>query len=69
MLVLNRRQGERIVIGPDTELTVLEVRGKRVRLAFTAPATTTIRRAELPCHRPPDRQDQHPCSPTTAPPC
>ena len=33
MLILSRKHGERIVIGPDIELTVVAIRGERVHLA------------------------------------
>ncbi len=47
MLVLTRRIGERLRIGPDIELVVLDVRGRDVRLGVTAPATVPIHREEL----------------------
>jgi carbon storage regulator len=47
MLVLSRKRGERIVIGDDIVLTVVEVRGDRVRLGFEAPAATPINREEI----------------------
>ena len=47
MLVLTRRGGERVRIGPDIELVVLEVRGREVRLGVTAPASVPIHREEL----------------------
>jgi carbon storage regulator len=47
MLVLNRKCGERIVIGTNIELTVVDVRGGRVTLGFAAPRHTPIRRKEL----------------------
>ncbi len=47
MLVLSRKRGERIVIGDDITVTVLEVRGDRVKLGFTAPAEVPIHRAEV----------------------
>ncbi len=47
MLVLSRKQGEAIVIGDDVTVTVLEVRGDRVRLGFTAPGETPIHRQEI----------------------
>jgi carbon storage regulator len=47
MLVLSRKQGEAIVIGDDVTVTVLEVRGDRVRLGFTAPGETPIHREEI----------------------
>ena len=47
MLVLTRRIGERLRIGDDVEVVVLEVRGRDVRLGVSAPATVTIHREEL----------------------
>jgi carbon storage regulator CsrA len=51
MLVLNRKPGEQIVIGDDITLTVVEVRGDRVRLAFDAPDQVRILRTELACRQ------------------
>ncbi len=47
MLVLSRKRGEVIVIGEDITVTVLEVRGDRVKLGCAAPAETPIHRKEL----------------------
>ncbi len=47
MLVLSRKRGEVIVIDGDIRLTVVEVRGNRVRIGLTAPADVSIRRGEL----------------------
>jgi carbon storage regulator len=47
MLVLGRRPGEKVVIGNGITVTVVEVRGDRVRLAFEAPDQVRILRAEL----------------------
>jgi carbon storage regulator len=47
MLVLTRRVGERLRIGPDIEVVVLEVRGREARLGITAPATVPIHREEI----------------------
>jgi carbon storage regulator len=47
MLVLSRKPGEEIVIGADLRITVVAIRGNQVRLGFTAPAGTLIRRLEL----------------------
>ncbi len=47
MLVLTRRIGERVLIGDDIELTVLEVKGDSVRLGIQAPRETRIQRAEI----------------------
>jgi carbon storage regulator len=49
MLVLSRKPGEKVVIGDGITLTVIEVGGGRVRLAFDAPDQVRILRAELAC--------------------
>lgn len=47
MLVLSRKLGESVVIGGNIAVTIVEVRGNRVRLAFDAPAESRILRGEL----------------------
>ena len=47
MLVLSRKCGERIVIGPNIELTVVDIRGKRVRLAVDESREVSIHRQEI----------------------
>ena len=47
MLVLSRKKGERVIIGQDIYVTVLEVRGDRVRLGFECPLEVPIHRQEL----------------------
>ena len=47
MLVLSRKLGERIVIGPNIELTVVDIRGNQVRLAVEAPRDVSIHRQEI----------------------
>jgi carbon storage regulator len=47
MLVLSRKCGEKTVIGNEITVTVLEVRGDRVKLGFTGPAEVPIHRAEI----------------------
>jgi len=47
MLVLSRKLGERVVIGDGIVVTVLEVKGKNVRLGFEAPSDISIWRGEL----------------------
>jgi carbon storage regulator CsrA len=50
MLVYKRRQGEEIVINERLRNRVLEARNRGCQLAFDAPKTDRIRRAELPPH-------------------
>jgi carbon storage regulator len=47
MLVLSRKSGERIAIGSDIFVTVLEVKGDRVKLGFVGPAEVSIHREEV----------------------
>jgi carbon storage regulator len=47
MLVLSRKRGEGIVIGEGVTVTVLDVRGGRVRLGFDGPAEVPIHREEV----------------------
>jgi carbon storage regulator len=47
MLVLTRKLGERIVIGEDISLVILEVRPQRIRIGLEAPPNVSIMRAEL----------------------
>jgi len=47
MLVLSRKVGERVTIGDGVVVTVLEVKGRQVRLGFEAPPDVAIWRGEL----------------------
>lgn len=47
MLVLTRKKEESIVIGDGVTVTVLEVRGNRVRLGINAPQDTPVHRQEV----------------------
>jgi carbon storage regulator len=46
MLVLSRKLNESVCIADDIEVVIVEVRGKRVRLGFRAPADVSIQRME-----------------------
>jgi carbon storage regulator len=64
MLVLRRKIGEEIKIGPNVVVKVLAVHGRSVRLGIEAPRTTPVWRGEwrgeeaeasslaVPCARP-----------------
>jgi carbon storage regulator len=47
MLYLSRKLGESIVINNSIELTVIEVRGKTVKLGFVFPPEATVLRKEI----------------------
>ena len=47
MLVLSRKQGERILIGDQISITVVRINGGAVRLGVNAPAHLSVIREEL----------------------
>jgi len=47
MLVLTRKQGERIQIGEDITITVVRTKGKAVRLGIQAPSHVPVLRGEI----------------------
>jgi carbon storage regulator len=51
MLALSRKPGEKVVIGNSITVTVVSVKGNKVRLAFDAPDQVRILRAELACRQ------------------
>ena len=47
MLVLSRKENEKIRVGENIEVTVLDIIGRKVRLGFSAPGDVRIIRHEL----------------------
>ncbi len=47
MLVLTRRRGEGVVIGPDIRIVVLGIKNGQVRLGIEAPRTVEVHRDEV----------------------
>ena len=47
MLVLSRQRDETIMIGDDVEITVVDIRGDKVRLGITAPPHIAVHRKEI----------------------
>ena len=47
MLILTRRLDERIVIGEDIEISILEIHGDQVKLGVTAPRDVKVFRREV----------------------
>ncbi len=47
MLVLSRQKDESIMIGDDVEITIVDVRGDKVRLGITAPRSIAVHRREV----------------------
>lgn len=47
MLVLSRQRDETIMIGDEIEITVVDIRGDKVRLGINAPRTIQVHRKEV----------------------
>lgn len=47
MLVLSRHRDESIIIGDDIVVTVVDIRGDKVRLGIQAPAHISVHRQEI----------------------
>jgi carbon storage regulator len=47
MLVLSRKEGERLVIGENIVITVVRIKGNRVRIGVQAPSEVGIKREEI----------------------
>ena len=47
MLVLTRRKDESIIIGENTEVLIVDIDGKKVRLGIIAPKSIPVHRKEV----------------------
>ena len=47
MLVLSRQRDETIMIGDDVEITVVDIRGDKVRIGINAPRHIQVHRKEV----------------------
>ena len=47
MLILTRRPTQTVTIGNDVTVTVLEIRGRQVRIGVTAPRDIAVLREEI----------------------
>jgi len=47
MLVLSRKRDEKIVINENIVITVVEIRGDKVRLGIEAPSDVSVHRQEV----------------------
>jgi carbon storage regulator len=47
MLVLGRKEQERILIGDDVVVTIVRLKGNRVQVGIEAPKSTIVVRAEM----------------------
>jgi carbon storage regulator len=47
MLVLSRGKDESIMVGENVEVTIVDIRGRSVRLGITAPRSIPVHRKEV----------------------
>jgi carbon storage regulator len=47
MLILTRKLGESIAVGDDIRITILEIKGKHLRIGIEAPKNIPIHRGEI----------------------
>lgn len=47
MLVLSRQRDQTIIIGDDIEITIVDIRGDKVRIGINAPRNVTVHRKEI----------------------
>lgn len=59
MLVLSRKLGEELVIDGPCRIRVVDVRGDRVRLGFTADESVRIDRAEVDKQKQKRKEREH----------
>ena len=62
MLVLTRRRGEGVAIGPDIRIVVLGIKNGQVRLGVEAPRTVEVHRDEV-CVRIQEENQLAACTP------
>jgi len=47
VLILNRKEGEKVIIGKDIVVKILKIKTGSVSIAFSAPSEITIHREEI----------------------
>ncbi len=47
MLVLSRKVNEKFFVGPDVRITVVDIRGGKIRIGIEAPKDVEVLREEL----------------------
>ena len=63
MLVLTRKVGDKVLLGEEIEIAVVEIRGNQVKLGISAPRPLPVLRAELK-----DREAEAPSGDRAGPP-
>jgi carbon storage regulator len=68
MLVLSRQKDESIIIGDNVEVTIVDIRGDKVRLGITAPKDIPVHRREVYEAIQREKENQKPDEPKNSPP-
>ncbi len=68
MLVLSRQKDESIIIGDNVEITIVDIRGDKVRLGITAPKDIPVHRREVYEAIQREKAGQKPDEPQNTPP-
>jgi carbon storage regulator len=66
MLVLSRKEGERILIGDQIAITVVRINATTVRLGIDAPTKLVVVREELTTNSDPERAKSNLTAPAVA---
>ena len=67
MLVLSRHRDESIMIGDDVVVTIVDIRGDKVRLGIEAPKEVSVHRREVYDAIKRGESPKHPPAPAPAP--
>lgn len=57
MLVLRRKEQEKILIDGNIEITVIKIEGRKVKIGIEAPVEVSVSRPEMKRHKPDKRLD------------
>ena len=68
MLVLSRQKDESIIIGDNVEITIVDIRGDKVRLGITAPKDVPVHRREVYEAIQREKAEHKPAEPKDTPP-
>ena len=63
MLVLTRKVGDKVLLGDEIEIVVVDIQGNQVKLGISAPRSLSVLRAELK-----DREAEAPNDDRAGPP-
>ena len=66
MLVLSRKRDESIIIGGNIVITIVDIRGDKVRLGINAPAEISVHRKEIHDALQREREQSAPSAPATS---